>query len=137
MVDSGVAAHLLKLDAHALRRPGDPLGPLLEGFIAMELARQLTWAQTPVSMFHYRTKDRVEVDIVLEGPGKKVVALEVKAGDTVRGDDFRGLRHLEERLGDDFLAGAVLYTGDKTLPFGLKLRAVPIAAIWEAGARTG
>nr|WP_155830402.1 hypothetical protein [Glycomyces tenuis] len=30
-----------------------------------------------------------------------------------------------DRLGDDFLMEAVLYTGDKTLPFGAKLKAIP------------
>jgi len=34
-----------------LVRPGGPFGPLLEGFVLMELARQLTWARhaVPVS----------------------------------------------------------------------------------------
>jgi predicted AAA+ superfamily ATPase len=41
-VDSGIAARLLALDSHALRRPGAPFGPLLEGFVLSELARQLT-----------------------------------------------------------------------------------------------
>jgi predicted AAA+ superfamily ATPase len=42
MVDSGIAANLLDLDASNLRLPAGPLGPLLEGFVAMEIARQLT-----------------------------------------------------------------------------------------------
>lgn len=29
--------------------------------------------------------------------------------------------------------GIVLYTGQQTLPFGPKFRAVPIAALWEMG----
>jgi len=51
----------------------------------------------------------------------------------VRGDDFRGLSHLARRLGDDFLAGVVLYTGPETLSFGDKLKAMPISALWEVG----
>ncbi len=43
MVDSGIAANLLELDADALRQPAGHLGALLEGFVAMELSRQLTW----------------------------------------------------------------------------------------------
>ena len=46
--------------------------------------------------------------------------------------DFRGLRHLADRLGDDLLAGTVLDTGHQTLPFGPRFRAMPVAAIWEA-----
>jgi uncharacterized protein len=133
-VDSGVATSLLGLDAKALGELGGPLGPLLEGFVMMEIARQLTWSEQDVEMFHYRTRDKVEVDIVLENARGEVVAFEIKAGSTVRGDDFRGLRHLEERLGDKFLVGAVLYTGQDTMSFGPKMRVIPIAAIWETSA---
>src|SRR5439155_10023598 len=41
IVDSGIAANLLGLDAASLRKATSPLGPLLEGFVAMEIARQL------------------------------------------------------------------------------------------------
>ncbi len=50
----------------------------------------------------------------------------------MRRDDFRGLRHLRERLEDDFVCGLVLYTGTETLPFDPKLRALPISAISES-----
>ena len=125
MVDSGVAAELLGLDAASLRRPTAPLGGLLEGFVISEIARQLTWSEEVAEMYHYRTKDNVEVDLVLENRRGEVVAIEVKASSTVRAEDFAGLRHLEARLGDDLLVGMVLYTGQQTLPFGPKLRACP------------
>lgn len=80
---------------------------------------------------HYRTKDKVEVDAVLESRQAKVVGIEVKAASTVGQDDFGGLRHLEQRLGDDFIAGLVLYTGPQTLSFGPRLRAMPVSALWE------
>jgi hypothetical protein len=134
VVDSGVAATLLAADSRWLARPDGPLGGLLEGFVLMELARQITWSDTIVDLWHYRTRDQLEVDAVLEDRRGQVVAVEVKAGATVRGDDFRGLRHLEARLGDDFLLGVVLYTGPDTLPFGPKLRAMPVSALWQASA---
>lgn len=133
MVDSAIAANLLGQDAHRLRQPGSALGQLLEGFVAMEIARQLTWSDHRVDLYHYRTKDKVEVDIVLEDRRGQVLAIEVKAASTVRGEDFRGLRHLADRLGDDLLCGLVLYTGQQTLPFGSRFRALPISALWEAG----
>ena len=98
----------------------------------MELARQLEWSEERVELWHYRTRDQVEVDIILEDRRSRVVAIDVKAASTVRTDDFRGLRHVAERVGEDFVAGLVLYTGGETLSFGPKLRAVPISAIWES-----
>ncbi len=133
MVDSGIAANLLGLDATSLRRPTSPLGPLLEGFVAMELARQLSWSRQRAELFHYRTKDQMEVDIVLENRQGQVVAIDVKAASTVRAEDFRGLSHLSGRLGDDLVVGIVLYTGQQTLPFGPRFRAMPISALWETG----
>jgi uncharacterized protein len=130
-VDSGIAARLLAIDAHTLRRPGSPFGPLVEGFVLSELARQLTWSQELADLYHYRDHDKVEVDAVLENRRGEVVGIEVKAASTVRAEDFNGLRRLAEKLRDDFLAGVVLYTGNATLPFGPKLRAVPISAVWQ------
>jgi len=132
MVDSGIAANLLGLDAGSLRRPETPLGPLLEGFAAMEIARQLTWSEQRAEVYHYHTKDNVEVDLILENRRGHVVAIEVKAGSTVRAQDFRGLRHLAARVGDDLLVGIVLYTGRQTLPFGPRFRAIPLSVLWEA-----
>ena len=131
-VDSGIAANLLGADVRTLLRPGGPFGPLLEGFVLMELARQLTWSRQRAELFHYRTKDKVEVDAVLENRQGHVVGIEIKASSTVAAGDFRGLRHLAERTGDDFIAGLVFYTGTQTLPFGPRLRAVPVSALWQA-----
>jgi predicted AAA+ superfamily ATPase len=131
MVDSGIAANLLDLDSRGLVRPGAPFGALLEGFVLMELSRQLTWSDERVELFHYRTRDQVEVDAVLENRRGQVVGLEVKAAMTVRPEDFRGLRHLQERLGEDFLVGIVLYTGQHTFSFGEGLLAMPVSALWE------
>jgi uncharacterized protein len=131
MVDSGVAANLLAADAGRLLHPGAPFGPLLEGFVLMELARQLTWSEIRAELFHYRTRDKTEVDAVLENRRGQVIGVEVKASSTVRAEDFRGLRHLADRLGNDFVVGIVLYTGDQTLSFGPRLRAMPLSALWQ------
>jgi uncharacterized protein len=105
---------------------------MIETFVLMELARQLTWCSERARLHHYRTKDRVEVNAVLETPDGRVIAIEVKAGATVRGEDLAGLRHLSQRLGSRLLAGYVLYTGQQTLPFGDRLRALPIDVLWQA-----
>jgi len=129
-VDSSIAAALTGASTASLRKPGAQLGGLLEGFVAMEIARQLTWSQTDATLSHFRTKDGLEVDIVLENRPGEVIGIEVKASSTPVPDDFRGLRHLADRVGDDFVAGYVLHTGHQTLPAGPGMRAVPISALW-------
>lgn len=132
-VDSGIACHLLGQDAVRLGEPGGAAGPMLETFVLSELARQLSWSEERVSLHHYRTKDGVEVDGVLEAADGRVVGVEVKAGATIRSEDLTGLRHLADRLGDRFVAGFVLYTGQQTLPFGDRLRALPLDVLWRTG----
>jgi predicted AAA+ superfamily ATPase len=131
LVDSGLATSILGHEAHSLQRD-DAFGPLLESFVAMELARQATWSDTAVDLYHYRNKDKQEVDLILRNARGQVVGIEVKASSTVRGEDFRSLRHLAAVLGADFLAGLVLYTGPATLGFGDRLRAMPVSAVWTA-----
>jgi len=99
-----------------------------------ELARQLTWSRVSARLFHYRDRDQYEVDAVLEDNAGQVIAVEVKAAETVRTDDFRGLRLLKRRLGDRFRAGFVLYCGAQSLAFGDGLTCLPISALWTTSA---
>lgn len=130
VVDSGLAGHLAGMTAKRARHPTAPVGPIMENFVLGELARQLSWAHEPVHLYHYRDRDGNEVDAVLERASGEVVAVEVKAAETVRSEDFRGIQHLRRRLGDQLLAGFVLYAGRQALPFGERLCALPISALW-------
>lgn len=83
-----------------------------------------------VRLGHYRDKVGREVDVVLESASGEVAGVEVKAAATVHRSDLNGLRRLRDKLGDQFRSGVVLYTGERTLPFGDRLWAVPLAALW-------
>lgn len=41
------------------------------------------------------------------------------------------LFHYRDKLGDRFKCGVVLYTGERTLPFGDRIWVVPLAALWS------
>ena len=130
VTDSGLGGRLIGMSEERAKDPTAPVGPLLENFAIGEVARQLTWAEEPVQLFHYRDRDQVEVDMVLEHAAGTVIGVEVKAAETVRAEDFRGLRHLANRLGDRLRAGIVLYAGEQQLSFGDRLAALPMAALW-------
>jgi uncharacterized protein len=132
MLDSGLAAHLVGADPTGLARPtSTQSGPLFESFVAGELARQLSWSDTEAALFHYRDRRGVEVDLVLEAADGRVVGVEVKAAVDVHESDFRGLRTLRDRVGEEFVAGVVVHCGDRPRPFGDRLWSLPISALWS------
>jgi predicted AAA+ superfamily ATPase len=105
---------------------------LLETFVLQELKRQASWRPLPIAFHHFRDRDGLEVDIVLEQGAAKVAGVEVKAAATVSAADFRGLRKLKEAAGKRFAGGVVLYDGEASVSFGDAMHAVPIRALWEA-----
>ena len=129
--DTGLGCALLSLDEDGLATDRAALGQMLETFVYQELRRQASWNPLPTSFFHYRDKDQVEVDIVLERGPRAVAGVEIKAAATIRNSDFRGLRKLKKLTGERFAAGVVLYDGETTVNWGDGLYAVPIRRLWE------
>ncbi len=129
--DTGLSAALLGMDSAPALRQANLYGPLLENYVVMELRKQASWSQTEPALFHFRTQNGSEVDIVLESPAGALVGLEVKASSTVTASDFNGLRILAEETGPRFHRGIVLYQGSEVIPFGPKLLAVPITRLWQ------
>ena len=92
---------------------------------------KLAYASTNrIRFYHFRDKDKTEVDLVVEDRRGRVVGIEVKASSTVTSSDFNAMRRLQSDLGDRFIAGFVLFDHDRPVPFGEKLAAVPLSLLW-------
>ena len=130
VADTGLAAALLGADAATLAADRPLLGQLLETFVFQELRRQASWHEAPTAFFHFRDKDGVEVDLVIERGAGQIAGVEVKAAGTVTASDFRGLRKLAGAAGARFAGGVVLYDGETSASFGDRLHAVPISRLW-------
>lgn len=130
--DSGLASAVLGANTASLAADRALLGQLLETFVFQELLRQASWQDAPTSFFHFRDKDGVKVDVVIEREGGAVAGVEVKAAATVTPADFRGLRKLARAVGKRFAGGVVLYDGEACTRFGEGLYAVPVRRLWEA-----
>ena len=59
------------------------------------------------------------------------MAIEVKAARDVDEHDTRWLAWLRDQLGDRFCHGVVLHIGERPLPFGDRITALPISALWS------
>ncbi len=120
LVDTGLAAFLQV-------RPR--LGSLLESFVVLEVLKQVSRYPEVYRLFHYRNSAGQEVDLVVEGP-EGLVGIEVKSGSTPSPSDFKGLKALAQDAGDRFVAGYLIYPGERALPFGDRFWALPLVALW-------
>ena len=131
-LDSGLLAALRGTDAADIAKDREKLGPLLECFVHAEIAKAAALSDETTTVSHYRDKDRVEVDLVLERSPDTIVGIEVKAGATVRPGDFRGLERLRSAVGDGFACGIILHDGERVQQTGPKLYAMPVKMLWTA-----
>lgn len=128
--DTGLLGHFLHLEPDRPPLDDRVAGPLLENFVASELLKCISWSEYRPSLYHFRTGRDEEVDLVLEGRGRQLVGIKVKASSTLTWEDFGPLRVLAEATGKRFVRGIVLYTGRRHLPFGPKMHALPVSALW-------
>jgi len=131
--DSGLAMRLAALRTSALESLSQSslVGMHLEAFVTSELVKQSGWSTEEFRLFHFRDRNGLEVDIVIEYDDGSVYLIEVKASATYRSEHARGIRALAERLGDRFIGGAVLGFGTQPVFMGDRIWGLPIGAIWQ------
>ena len=132
LIDTLLLCYMLDLQLEDLikNRP-DLFGHVLENYIAMELTKLISFNDSRVKLYHFRTSDGKEVDFVLEKPNGNLWAIEVKNSNSVSAKDFNGIKLFEEITGEDFKGGIVLYSGKDAVPFGKNLWAVPHHILWQ------
>jgi len=137
LVDSGLAASLLRVDPQRLSRSTAPgAGALLEAFVVNELIRQSArfGDELGVALFHYRSHNGGEVDLIAEADDGRVVGIEIKAAQVAEPSDARFLGVLRDRLDalddSEFVRGVVFHTGNRAYGLADRIDAVPIAALW-------
>jgi uncharacterized protein len=129
-LDSGLLAAARGLTFDRVRADRSSFGTLLESFVFSEIMKLMTGSDLRLTLYHFRDQQMNEVDIVLVRDDGIIAGIEVKAGATVKTGDFAGLRTLIRACGDRFAFGAVLYDGADIVPFGDRVAAVPISALW-------
>lgn len=130
-IDTGMMCALRGLNQERLLQQPGELGALLESFVYNELRKQAVWLDEPLTFYHYRDKDQVEVDVIIENGAGDCFGIEVKAAATLSRKDFTGLERFKNTAGARFKLGVLLYDGDHTTAFGDNLFAVPFGALWS------
>ncbi len=130
-LDTGLLATVRGISPDHVGRNRAQFGPLLECFVFSELLKLDSWNRDRFIFSYFRDRDGKEVDFVIEDRRGRVVGVDVKASATVSSSDFKGLRRLATVCDGRFVLGVVLYTGTQILPFGDRMVAAPISALWS------
>jgi len=97
--DSGLACHLLGINSPAELEKSPFLGPLWEGFVAVEILKSQVNRGRTKELYHFRDYQGLEVDFLLPYEGG-VWLVECKASHTVRPDMARPMAALRQAMGE-------------------------------------
>ena len=132
MTDSGLMSSVLGWNREQVRMDVDRAGKLIETFMFNEIAALAGASYGRYSLFHYRDREKREIDFLVEREDHALLGIEVKAGSAIGKNDFRTLKWFKENIvGDREFTGVVLYSGEFAGSMGNGLWAVPFGTIWE------
>lgn len=120
-LDNGVLRAILK-------KEGAMTGAEWESLIVAELYKQAKQLSAPVSFYHLRTADGLEVDLLIECPDG-YYAFEIKLTQNAGLDDARHLRNLQSMLDKPLIHSFVVSTDPVTRRLTPEVTAVHAAAL--------
>jgi len=132
MSDCGLMASVLGWRRERVGVEDDRVGKCIETLAFNEIAAQIDSSQTGYELFHYRDREKREIDFLVEREDGALLGIEIKAGATVREKDFRHMEWFRDNLAKDRpFVGIILYSGDFPGSFGNGMWAVPFSALWS------
>jgi uncharacterized protein len=133
LADSGVMSSLLNWKIDQIRLDSDRSGKLLETFAFHEIMAQIDAGFGLYTLFHYRDREKREIDFLIEREDGALLGIEIKAGSAVGKNDFKHLDWFQNSLAKSrSFVGIILYTGDFPASFGNNLWAVPFGRLWDS-----
>ncbi len=135
-LDTGCAAALRNETAASFDMGSDPtaLGAILESYFYQELEKTLSLTGSQWHLSHWRSEN-AEIDIIAEGPGRRLALFEIKASSTVTPADFKPIdRFLDAGPGKAYApksVGFVVYLGNQLLIMGQRRICLPLSMLWS------
>ncbi len=133
LTDTGLSARLAGFSVAKISAMGarEYAGSLVEQFVALELLKQRGWSREVFSLAHFRDHDGLEVDVVVELRDGRLIAIEVKSGQTITSRSWAGLARFRERFPDREVIGVVLHGGSQVSQLFGWLHLLPITSLWQ------
>ena len=112
-LDAGLLCYLLRIrDPEELSLHG-ARGSVFECFVVAELYKRALHAGREPDLYFWRDSTGHEVDVLVER-GTAQTPLEIKSGQTVAADFFKGLDYWRKLANEDEQAAALIYGGDQS-----------------------
>jgi predicted AAA+ superfamily ATPase len=129
--DTGIMTSVLGWNPKEVFMNNDRSGKLTETFVFQELAAQID-LENKYNLYQYRDRLGREIDFLVEREDGALLGIEVKASHNISKDDFKPQKWFADNIlkNKEPYTGIVVYSGDRVIPFGENLLAVPIAALW-------
>lgn len=90
--DTGVSRALANRLSMLPDKATEDFGKLYEQWLVKEIVQTAKSLRKDFSFSYYRTKDDLEVDLIIEEAGKPLMAIEIKARESLKPNQMRGLK---------------------------------------------
>lgn len=132
MTDTGLMSSVLNWKKEDLLVDADKSGKIFETFVYNQLVTQIELENNDYELYHYRDREKREIDFIIQDTNNNIYAIEVKSGSSVSKEQFKHMRWFKNNLvKDKRFVGIVLYTGEHVVPFGEDMIAVPMNNLWD------
>ncbi|MGV0870287.1 ATP-binding protein [Corynebacterium kalidii] len=133
LTDTGLSAGLGRLTQDNVQKPGmrEFYGAVVEQLVMLELIKQQGWSSETFEIYHYRDNDDLEVDLVIDLLDGRLIAIEVKSGQTVKTDAFKKLERFRDKVSDHDVIGVVFHGGKTVQVLHDWIYVLPIQALWK------
>jgi len=112
-LDTGLLSYLLRIRSAEDLRIHSQYGSIFESYIISELLKNYMNRGEEHPIYFWRDSTGNEIDIIMD-EGDSLIPLEIKAGQTVSSDFFKGIRFWKKLSNEIEKPTALVYGGDKS-----------------------
>jgi len=107
--DTGLACYLLRITDPQTLLTHPARGALFENLIINELLKNRFNAAKQSNLYFWRDRSGNEIDVLID-EGSELIPVEIKSGQTITGDYFKGLKFWRQLTGQS--KGVIFYGGE-------------------------
>ena len=130
MTDSGLMSSILRWKKEQIELHPDRSGKLIETYLFNEISAHIDASGGEYQLFHYRDREKREIDFIVEREDGALLCIEIKAGSVIGNDDFKHLKWFRDNIADNRpFVGLVLYAGEQAGKMEENLWAIPYSQL--------